>query len=287
MRLAICILLTIILFVVSRYFGPNREFTVSARLGEISLEHEAPRSVEYAVPGGEARASADIRVLGRVVIEATARPAPATTEEVPLLLRARLKGTKGWEIYPLDEIVAGDNGAAHLRFVLPGFPWTSRVYYQFVTPESNGSHRVVLTCDDGEPMMIKFKGPVPAVVLIPHILLMFAGICLLMRCMWGAVDLIRDSARAHTTARFAWWAFAAMFIGGVPIGFMMNYYAFDVIWEAVPFGSDITDNKTQVALIFWGLAAIFLTRRPGRHAGIFAVGAGALSLGMYLIPHSL
>jgi hypothetical protein len=68
---------------------------------------------------------------------------------------------------------------------------------------------------------------------------------------------------------------------------MMNYYAFDVFWEAVPFGQDVTDNKTQVALVFWGLAAIFLTRRSGRHAGFFTVAAGLLSLAMYLIPHSL
>jgi hypothetical protein len=135
-------------------------------------------------------------------------------------------------------------------------------------------------------MMLKFKGPVPAWVWIPHVLLMFAGICLLMMSMWGAAGLLGGRAEPKT-ARLAWWAWAAMFIGGVPFGILMNYYAFDVLWEAVPFGNDITDNKTQVALVFWGLAAIFLTHRPGRHAGLFALGAGLLSLAMYLIPHSL
>ena len=60
----------------------------------------------------------------------------------------------------------------------------------------------------------------------------------------------------------------AAFLGGYPVGFAMNWYAFGVLWEGVPFGTDATDNKTQllfVYLLFLTLATLGSLRgRPGR-----------------------
>ena len=119
-----------------------------------------------------------------------------------------------------------------------------------------------------------------------HAAFFFAGTA----CLFLALDRAQRLARglpAPGAARAAWWAFGLIFAGGVPLGMAIQYHAQGVLWKGIPFGHDVSANKTEAALIFWGLAAIFLTRRPGRHAGVFALAAGLLIVALFLIPHSL
>jgi hypothetical protein len=39
----------------------------------------------------------------------------------------------------------------------------------------------------------------------------------------------------------------------------MNYFAFGVLWEAFPFGTDVTDNKSQIMFAFW-LVTLFTVK---------------------------
>ncbi len=292
LRIAIAIVLTIILFITARYIGPNREYTVSARIGDTVLEHTAPRGHEYAIPGAPwswpEEGEVDIAELGLTKLTVIARPAPAGDLLSAIELQGKPKGGGEWTSFPrytaqLD--LPPEDSKCTFEFELPGQPWTTKYLYRF-TARGKNNEPVTLAREDGEPMMIRFKGPAPAWIVLPHILCMFGGFLFIILAAFGAVRLIRGSTETGV-GRSAWWAWALLFIGGVPIGVLMNWYAFHVTWEAVPFGYDVTDNKTQVALVFWGLAAIFLTRRPGKHAGVFALLAAILSLAMYMIPHSL
>ena len=94
------------------------------------------------------------------------------------------------------------------------------------------------------------------------------------------------------------WVLLFTFLGGLPLGFALNWQRFGTIWEAFPFGTDVTDNKTQLILIFWIIIAAlswksFACRRTGRDAAgprAFAttvIIASVLSLFLYLVPHSL
>ena len=78
----------------------------------------------------------------------------------------------------------------------------------------------------------------------------------------------------------------------------MNYYAFNGSWEGVPFGTDATDNKTQllfVYLLFATLATFgsFSKGRFGRDLfaprtlGWIGLSTTAVMLFIYLIPHSI
>jgi ABC-type Fe3+-siderophore transport system permease subunit len=76
----------------------------------------------------------------------------------------------------------------------------------------------------------------------------------------------------------------------------MNWYAFGGTWEGVPFGTDATDNKTQllfVYLIFAMLATWGSFRGSGRDLfapktlGVIGLGTFAVMLFTYLIPHSI
>jgi|GEM_PF-3152162 len=307
LRAFVCIILTILIFGVVRHLGPTRKYVVDTEVDGIYLAHEAQRF--HLSPRPDATTESGDRDWA--LLEVLALPAPTGDSLLEIEIETRIKGTKGWDTLPCSEIVFFEQnapvpltipppssieeriestagGGAVYRFKIPSHPWTTKLYYRFVTPGDAGrtDKKILLAGEEPRAMMLKFKGAIPRLVLYPHIVFMFIGICFLMLAMWSAAGLLRQRA-APAAARQAWWAWAAMFVGGIPFGILMNYFAFDVYWEAVPFGNDVTDNKTQVALIFWGLASVFLTRRPGRHAAFFALAAGLLSLAMYLIPHSL
>jgi hypothetical protein len=77
----------------------------------------------------------------------------------------------------------------------------------------------------------------------------------------------------------------------------MNYYAFNVVWEGVPFGTDATDNKTQLLFLYlamvWLVSLGSLTKGkwrdlyPPKVLGWFGVVAFVLLFAIYLIPHSI
>ena len=90
----------------------------------------------------------------------------------------------------------------------------------------------------------------------------------------------------------------ACFMGGYPLGIPMNYFAFNGGWEGVPFGTDATDNKTQLLLIYLLFAALttlgsFSRGRFGRDLfapitrGWIGLSTFAVMMFIYLIPHSI
>lgn len=273
---AAAVLLTVALFIQTRYYGPNREYTVENRCGDLVASHTAPRSHK-----GE----------GEAVLKVTVGPPGQSIAAFPLELQGKPAEEDAkeaeWIYYPIQKRDKGSDNSPVLSFTIPSHPLATQFQYRFVIRGENEKPQIILSQNDDKPMILKFVGNVPIWVLVPHIICMFLGITFLFLALFGAVALVRNRSDAGGTARLARWAWTFMFAGGVPFGIAMNWYAFHVLWEAVPFGDDITDNKTQVALVFWGLASIVLTRRPGRHSGLFALAAGLLVVAMYLIPHSL
>jgi hypothetical protein len=64
----------------------------------------------------------------------------------------------------------------------------------------------------------------------------------------------------------------------------MQWYAFGAWWTGVPFGWDLTDNKTLMAAVAW-LAAAF-QMRGGRQARTAIILAAVTTLVVFAIPHS-
>jgi hypothetical protein len=129
------------------------------------------------------------------------------------------------------------------------------------------------------PVVTRFKGHVPAFVLAPHILAMFLTLLFSARAGLGA--LAHDPA----TRRHAYTAATVLLIGGFMLGPLTLHYAFGRWWEGVPFGFDLTDNKTFIAGLAW-LWAVYRMRggRPARDA---ILTAAVVTLAVFAIPHSL
>ncbi|MCU0247086.1 MAG: hypothetical protein MUC42_10960 [Bryobacter sp.] len=80
--------------------------------------------------------------------------------------------------------------------------------------------------------------------------------------------------------RLAWAALLLLGIGGGILGPVVQKYAFGAYWTGWPWGTDLTDNKTAVALLAWVLAA-------WKPKGRWVVAACVITLAIYLIPHSM
>ncbi len=173
-----------------------------------------------------------------------------------------------------------------------------KLWYYFEVRDKTGGLRATFTRPDGKPFVLKYVGHVPLWALICHIFFIFATVFFVAKGSLHAVDLLRGREDAGPTARAYMWAAVCAFIGGYPFGFPMNWYTFGTIWEGVPFGTDATDNKTQLLFVYLLFVMVSslgtLTRgRFGRNAfskrmlGGWGVLGFFVMLGIYLIPHSI
>lgn len=157
---------------------------------------------------------------------------------------------------------------------LPHQPPAGKLMY-FVYLEK-GNQKVSLTGD--EPIILRYKGAVPAAVLIPHVLLMFLAMVFSNRTALEALDAKGNAYK------YMLWTMGLFFIGGFILGPLIQKYAFGELWTGIPFGYDLTDNKTFVAMLGWIWA--WMKNRKGKDGRGWIILAAVLMLVVYLIPHS-
>jgi hypothetical protein len=183
-----------------------------------------------------------------------------------------------WRRYPSQDpftIVFMDReemgGKSTLAANIPPQEVAGKVEYKIVVGSES------LPGNDGTAIM-RFKGPVPAAVLLAHIVLMFAAMLTSARAGLGAAF-----GRAENV--LPWVTLGLVLVGGIFFGALVAKAAFGAYWEGWPNGWDLTDNKTLIMAIVW-LAACLLRRvtRAGRAA---VLAAAALTILVYLVPHSL
>ena len=127
------------------------------------------------------------------------------------------------------------------------------------------------------PAIIRFKGDVPALYLIPHILFMFLAMLL---STLTALQIIFKTGKYKRTATYT---IIFLFLGGLIFGPIVQLYAFNDAWTGWPFGYDLTDNKTLIAFIIWIVAYLLYIFKNKKWAIIVA---SIVLLSIYTIPHS-
>ena len=181
----------------------------------------------------------------------------------------RYKSYDDWSRKPL--LREGDK----LQAVLPHQPAAGKLMYRVMLQK--GAEQVALT---GEaPLVLRYKGAVPLAVLLPHVLLMFLAMLYANRT---ALEALRRDGDYQRLMR---WTIGLCLLGGFIFGPLVQKYAFGELWTGIPFGYDLTDNKTLIAMLGW-LGAYFASRRNPA-ARWWVVAAGVLMLAVYLIPHSV
>jgi hypothetical protein len=180
---------------------------------------------------------------------------------------------------PFREVAMGREGAT-LVGLLPTQPPAGKLEYYVTLASPTG----VVQVPGGEPVVMRFKGDVPALVLVPHVLTMFVSMMIGIRAALAAV-LGRPEAR-----RYAWVAVVGIAIGGLVLGPIVQKYAFGAFWTGWPFGSDLTDDKTLFMWLAWVAAVTVWRRRPApsdRVARGTTIVAALVMICVYLVPHSL
>lgn len=162
-----------------------------------------------------------------------------------------------------------------LRGALPHQPPAGKLDYRISLQRGN----VEALIPETGGVVIRFKGDVPLFVLIPHVIAMFGAMLLSTRT---GLEIFNVRPRYTGLTR---WTIAFLAVGGMILGPIVQKYAFDAFWTGWPFGNDLTDNKTLIALVAWIVAAVAIPRV--RNPRFWLLGAAVVVLVVFLIPHSV
>jgi len=162
----------------------------------------------------------------------------------------------------------------HQVAYLPKMPAAAKLNYFVKLSEGNINPKL----SENSPITIRFKDPVPAWALIPHILFMF--LAMLFSNGAGIAALFKTPAYK----RYSMEALILLIGGGLILGPIVQHYAFGQAWTGFPMGLDLTDNKTLIALIVW-IIAFMINRKKNLYWP--TVVAAIVTIVIFSIPHSL
>jgi len=183
-----------------------------------------------------------------------------------------------YKVYPVESFVM--NRIFHITeekgffAEVPQQPAAGKLQYYAEITDSKGTQTIMKE----PPVVIRFKGSVPGQVLMPHILIMF--LAMLFSTGAGLLALLK----IPSYKKFGIWTLILLIAGGMVLGPIVQKFAFGAFWTGIPFGWDLTDNKTLIAFIFWILAVVMNLRKE---RPLYTVLAAIVLLLVYSIPHSL
>jgi hypothetical protein len=158
---------------------------------------------------------------------------------------------------------------------LPHQPPAGKLIYQ-IELAKNHEHIFI---PNKQPVVIRFKGDVPIFIIIPHVILIFLAM------LFSTRTGLEFFNKEPNYKKLTYYTFGMLILGGMIFGPIMQKYAFGAFWTGIPFGFDLTDNKTLIAFIGWIIALFALKKftNPKR----WIIFASVLTFVVYLIPHSV
>jgi len=184
----------------------------------------------------------------------------------------RYKVDEAWkEVKMLEKTI--DNKKV-LNAVLPEQPEAGKIEY-FIKLNKGSETQFI---EQKYPVVIRFKGAVPTYILAPHIFFMF--LTMLFASITAIFVVAKDNKNAR---RYGFITISTLFIGGMILGPIVQKFAFSEFWAGVPYGWDLTDNKTLIAFTAWTIAAILNIKKQRPIAFLIAT---LVLYAIYTIPHS-
>lgn len=157
---------------------------------------------------------------------------------------------------------------------VPQQPAAGKLQYYIELSDSKG----VNTYFKESPVIIRFKGGVPLYILLPHILFMFTAM------LFSTLAGLMAASKLPEHKKYGLYTMIILIIGGMILGCIVQKFAFGEYWTGIPFGWDLTDNKTLIALLFWILAVV-MNRKSEKP--VYSIVAAIVVLIVFSIPHSL
>jgi len=248
-RWVLAVLITVPFLVFQRRTGPTYPVGGKVMVGGNTVAYRLPRSAT-------------------VGADATVRIAVGDTAVSGTLVYRRYRSTDPW-----TEVALGRD-AGYLVGALPEQPPAGKVMY-LVKLRAGGQEAQLTT----EPVVLRFKGRVPVAVLLPHILFITVAMFFSNR---AGLEAVGGGGRPR---RYMLATILLFFVGGFILGPLVQKMAFGAYWTGFPFGHDLTDNKSLVALLGW--IGAWVATKGGSHRRGWVIAAALLMIVVYLIPHSL
>lgn len=239
--------------VYQRVTGPTYPIKGSVSFAGFLIKFKLPRSAEN-------------REHCRVVINL---PEKAPDDLQGYLEFRRHKTDAPWNILAMKK-----EGQQLVGF-LPKQPAAGKLEYLIHLVQN--SQEISLTGE--KPVIIRFKSPVPKLLLLAHVLVIFLS--MLFSTQAGLMALLNTDDYVTIVK----WTAILMFIGGFILGPLIQKFAFGVFWSGFPIGKDLTDTKTLLAMLAW-IAALASGRKAKPRRG-WVIAASVITLIIFLIPHSL
>ncbi len=247
---AIAILITVSSAIYQRLTGPTYPIKEKTLINDSEIAYKLERSHESTMDYEIAIKVKNEEITGHLIYKRHKTDDPWT--KIPFVRKE-------------DSLVAS----------LPKQPPAGKLEYEVIL----SSQMKEISLSGGTPIIIRFKGPVPAAILIPHIFIMFLAMLFSTRAGIAALD------SKSNPRKYALWATGLLIVGGIILGPLVQKFAFGELWTGFPVSFDLTDNKTLIAVIGW-IAAV-IAGRGGKPARKWVLWASILLLVVYLIPHSL
>ena len=248
-RFVLALIITLAAAVYQRATGPTYPLKGEIQFRDQSIEYKLTRS-----HGGDTDQPVEI-VLENKDVEG-------------VLIYKKYKTNEHWT--GMKMIRDGDN----LKGYLPNQPPAGKLEYYLLLIDDNQ----LTTLPADRTVVTRFKGEVPDWVLTPHIFLMFLAM------LFSSTAGLEALTRGKHIFKLTLWTSVFLFLGGMILGPVVQKFAFNEFWAGIPFGIDLTDNKTLIAMIAWILA---LWKSKNEKSGRYWVIAAAIVLLMiYSIPHS-
>jgi hypothetical protein len=203
-----------------------------------------------------------------------------STSDQPVALQISDREVQGqviWRFYPSQDpwqTLPLQRKDGVLEASLPKQPPAGKLEYQVRLTRSGEQVTI-----PSKPAITRFKGEVPNIVLYPHILAMFLGMLLATR---AGIEALADREKVR---RQTLYTFLLLFLGGLILGPVVQKMAFGSWWTGIPFGYDLTDNKTLIAVVAWAWALI--RQAGGSKARWSVLCAAIITMVVFAIPHSV
>jgi len=164
-----------------------------------------------------------------------------------------------------------------LKGQLPKQPAAGKLEYKVILKDLYKE----ISLSGDPPVVIRFKGKTPMLIIVLHVVTISAAFLFSIRA--GLEALMPQS----DPRKLGIWAAALLFAGGMIFGPIMQKFSFGDFWTGFPFGKDLTDTKTFMALIFW-ITALWVSRKKSKKTSRrWILAASCVMLVVFLIPHSL
>lgn len=190
----------------------------------------------------------------------------------------KISGNVYWKRYRTNDdwtVIKLDRRGERLIAEIPPQPRAGKIEYRIELFYDGTS---VLIPED-RAVILRFKDDVPVLILIPHILFIFLAMVFSTR---SGLEYFNPEKNYR---KFVNLTLAFILLGGFVFGPLVQYYAFGEWWTGIPFGFDLTDNKTLIALIFW-LIAFYKMKKSQNYEKWILIAAIVMFI-VFLIPHSL